>query len=308
MTSVRSGRRPGLPGPADRAGPGPAGPRLGRQAERRPAPGAIPPALRQSGPRRAGRRGGACRVAGIDLAISTDTFVVSPLEFPGGNIGSLAVHGTAQRPGHDGCPPGVSDRGLRPGGGAAVRAARSRRRRDGGGGSRGAASRSSPATPRWWSGARPTGSTSTPRASGVRHPGVSPAPRPGPARRRDPGERAHRPPRHGDHGRAGGLAFETEIESDSAALWPLVRPLLEPFGAGGPRAARSDPRRGGERAQRDRRGLGRRDRFSRKARSRSPDPWRRRARCWDSIPLYVANEGVFVAHPAPVFGRSALWR
>lgn len=32
--------------------------------------------------------GGAC------LAMSTDTFVVSPVEFPGGNIGSLAVHGT----------------------------------------------------------------------------------------------------------------------------------------------------------------------------------------------------------------------
>lgn len=29
-----------------------------------------------------------------ELAISTDTFVVHPLEFPGGNIGSLAVHGT----------------------------------------------------------------------------------------------------------------------------------------------------------------------------------------------------------------------
>jgi hydrogenase expression/formation protein HypE len=28
------------------------------------------------------------------LAISTDTFVISPLFFPGGNIGSLAVHGT----------------------------------------------------------------------------------------------------------------------------------------------------------------------------------------------------------------------
>lgn len=28
------------------------------------------------------------------LAISTDTFVVRPLEFPGGNIGTLAVHGT----------------------------------------------------------------------------------------------------------------------------------------------------------------------------------------------------------------------
>jgi hydrogenase expression/formation protein HypE len=28
------------------------------------------------------------------VAMSTDTFVVSPIEFPGGNIGSLAVHGT----------------------------------------------------------------------------------------------------------------------------------------------------------------------------------------------------------------------
>ncbi len=32
--------------------------------------------------------------AGPDLVISTDTFVVHPLEFPGGDIGSLAVHGT----------------------------------------------------------------------------------------------------------------------------------------------------------------------------------------------------------------------
>lgn len=33
-------------------------------------------------------------VHGGEIAISTDTFVVNPLEFPGGNIGSLAVHGT----------------------------------------------------------------------------------------------------------------------------------------------------------------------------------------------------------------------
>jgi hydrogenase expression/formation protein HypE len=33
-------------------------------------------------------------IGGAELAMSTDTFVVSPLEFPGGNIGSLAVHGT----------------------------------------------------------------------------------------------------------------------------------------------------------------------------------------------------------------------
>src|ERR1041385_2773349 len=33
-------------------------------------------------------------VNGTEVAISTDTFVVNPLEFPGGNIGSLAGHGT----------------------------------------------------------------------------------------------------------------------------------------------------------------------------------------------------------------------
>jgi hydrogenase expression/formation protein HypE len=33
-------------------------------------------------------------VQGVRLALSTDTFVVSPLFFPGGDIGSLAVHGT----------------------------------------------------------------------------------------------------------------------------------------------------------------------------------------------------------------------
>jgi hydrogenase expression/formation protein HypE len=38
--------------------------------------------------------GSIVRVAGVEIVISTDTFVVSPLEFPGGDIGSLAVHGT----------------------------------------------------------------------------------------------------------------------------------------------------------------------------------------------------------------------
>jgi hydrogenase expression/formation protein HypE len=33
-------------------------------------------------------------VTGTEVVMSTDTFVVSPLEFPGGNIGDLAVHGT----------------------------------------------------------------------------------------------------------------------------------------------------------------------------------------------------------------------
>ena len=46
------------------------------------------PVLRQLGD------AGVVSVHGADIAMSTDTFVVSPLEFPGGNIGSLAVHGT----------------------------------------------------------------------------------------------------------------------------------------------------------------------------------------------------------------------
>jgi len=33
-------------------------------------------------------------VDGVKLAFSTDSFTVSPLFFPGGDIGSLAVHGT----------------------------------------------------------------------------------------------------------------------------------------------------------------------------------------------------------------------
>jgi hydrogenase expression/formation protein HypE len=38
--------------------------------------------------------GAVLEVAGARLAFSTDSFVISPLFFPGGDIGSLAVHGT----------------------------------------------------------------------------------------------------------------------------------------------------------------------------------------------------------------------
>ena len=36
----------------------------------------------------------AALLAGTDLVVSTDSFVVSPMFFPGGDIGALAVHGT----------------------------------------------------------------------------------------------------------------------------------------------------------------------------------------------------------------------
>ena len=38
--------------------------------------------------------GAVVRAPAGDLVVSTDSFVVSPIEFPGGDIGSLAVHGT----------------------------------------------------------------------------------------------------------------------------------------------------------------------------------------------------------------------
>jgi hydrogenase expression/formation protein HypE len=38
---------------------------------------------------------GAVTVAGVGLALTTDSFVVKPLRFPGGSIGELAVNGTA---------------------------------------------------------------------------------------------------------------------------------------------------------------------------------------------------------------------
>jgi hydrogenase expression/formation protein HypE len=37
---------------------------------------------------------GALSIAGIDLAFTTDSFVVKPIRFPGGSIGELAVNGT----------------------------------------------------------------------------------------------------------------------------------------------------------------------------------------------------------------------
>jgi len=37
---------------------------------------------------------GALTVDGLELAMTTDSFVVKPLRFPGGSIGTLAVHGT----------------------------------------------------------------------------------------------------------------------------------------------------------------------------------------------------------------------
>jgi hydrogenase expression/formation protein HypE len=158
---------------------------------------------------------------GQALAISTDTFVVQPLEFPGGNIGSLAVHGTVNdlammgaRPAwlsagfvlEEGLPFDVLDRIVR----AMADAARAA------------------------DVVLVTGDTKVVergKADGIfiNTTGVgrrSPAFAPAPGRVR-PGDAVIVSAPLGQHGIAvmaarEGLAFETEVVSDSAALTPLV--------------------------------------------------------------------------------------
>jgi hydrogenase expression/formation protein HypE len=54
----------------------------------------IVPAFGRAAPAGAMEDGAVVHVPGPDLVMSTDSFVVSPIFFPGGDIGTLAVHGT----------------------------------------------------------------------------------------------------------------------------------------------------------------------------------------------------------------------
>jgi hydrogenase expression/formation protein HypE len=163
------------------------------------------------------------------LAISTDSFVVQPLEFPGGNIGSLAVHGTINDLAmmgaeprwlsagfilEEGLPLDLLDRVL-DAMSAAARAAGV---------------------------ALVTGDTKVVergKADGlfINTTGVGlvdPSFRPGPTAAR-PGDAVIVSGPIGCHGIAvmaarEGLEFETEITSDTAALYPLVQRLRERVG------------------------------------------------------------------------------
>ena len=107
---------------------------------------------------------GMVSVDGLDLALTTDCYVVRPLRFPGGSIGELAVNGTVNDLAVSGARPLalslslVLEEGLPPMT-CGPRSMRSRRQR----GTR--ASRSSPATPRWSSADTPTACTSARPAS-----------------------------------------------------------------------------------------------------------------------------------------------
>ena len=177
-----------------------------------------------------------------EIAISTDTFVVRPLEFPGGNIGALAVHGTVNdlammgaEPRYlalgvvleEGLPFEVLDRILATMAAAAAEAGVTIVTGDTKVVERGKAD----------------GMYINTTGLGLLHPVVRPA-----AHRAAPGDAVLVSGMLGRHGMAvmalrEGLEFDTTITSDTASLWPLVRAMRDALGTD-LRVLR-DPTRGG---------------------------------------------------------------
>jgi hydrogenase expression/formation protein HypE len=237
------------------------------------------------------------------IAVSTDTFVVSPLEFPGGNIGALAVHGTVNDIAMMGAEPRyltagfVLEEGLMFDVLDRVVATMARAAAEAGV-------------------LLVTGDTKVVergRADGmyVNTTGIGVMDdlvRPGPHLAR-PGDAVLVSGQLGRHGMAvmafrEGLAFESTITSDTASLAPLVRLLKQAVGAD-LRVLR-DPTRGGaasalnEIAQASKVGIALDER-------RLPVPTDVAAACemLGLDPLYVANEGVLVAFvPGPLAERA----
>ena len=244
------------------------------------------------------------RAPGEEIAVSTDSFVVSPLEFPGGNIGHLAVHGTVNDLAmmgaeplylaagfilEEGLPFDVLDR---------VVEAMSESAREAGV-------------------IVVTGDTKVVergKADGmfINTTGIGrldPEFRPGPTRARD-GDAVIVSGPIGRHGVAimaarEDLRFEVEVQSDTACLSPLVRDLRTACGP----AIRSlrDPTRGGVASALNEiaasSGVG-----IRLEEGELPIPGPVRAACemLGLDPLYVANEGILVAIVAPEEADRAL--
>jgi hydrogenase expression/formation protein HypE len=239
-----------------------------------------------------------------EIAISTDTFVVQPLEFPGGNIGALAIHGTLNdvammggRPRYltagfvleEGLPFEVLDRVV----------------------SAMAASATAAGVPlvagdtKVVERGKADGLYLNTTGVGVLDPGFRPAPD-----RARPGDAVLVSGPIGRHGMAimtarEGLAFEAEILSDSACLVPLVERLRERIGQ--EVHTLRDPTRGGlasalnEIASASGVGIELDE-------SAVPVPDAVSAACemLGLDPLYVANEGVLLAMVPATVAEAAL--
>ena len=247
---------------------------------------------------------GVVAVQGGDVAISTDTFVVTPLEFPGGNIGSLAVHGTLNDMAMMGARPQYLSTGFILEEGLSfdlldrVIAAMAKAARDNG----------------VTLVAGDTKVVERGRADGLylNTTGVGILdgrfrPRPDAVR---PGDVLLLSGPIAQHGMAimsarEGLEFESQIESDSACLVPLVEVLRDRVGTA-VRALR-DPTRGGvasalnELAAASTVGV-----VLEEAAIDVPAPVAAACEMLGLDPLYVANEGVLLGFVDPAFAEEAL--
>ena len=191
------------------------------------------------------------------MVMTTDGYVISPLFFPGGDIGSLAVHGTINDVAMAGARPLYLSASFIIEEGFAL--ADLKRIAD----SMGEASRAAgvPVV---------TGDTKVVergKADGVfistTGIGVVPAGLDLSAEKAQPGDRVIVSGTLGDHGVAvmskrQNLTFDTDIVSDSAALHGLVAAMVDAAGDRPARDARPDPRRAGGHAQRTGAAVGRR--------------------------------------------------
>ena len=218
-------------------------------------------------------------IDGTELAMTTDSFVVKPLRFPGGSIGELAVNGTVNDLAMAGARPraltlalileeGLDADVLR----AEVEAiaAAARRRPD---------VRSSPATPRSSSRGQADGMYVC--TTGIGRIDARAALSPAALR---PGDRILVSGPIGVHGTAIMLArgeFElgAEVESDTRPLWPAVDAMLEAAGPG-LRCLRDATRGGvGVRPERARARLRRGDARPRGGRAGAARRWPERRSC-----------------------------
>jgi hydrogenase expression/formation protein HypE len=237
-------------------------------------------------------------IGGTRLAFTTDSFVVQPLFFPGGDIGSLAVHGTVNDLAMGGAQPlflsagfileeGFSSDALRRIAASMAQAA--------------AAAGVAIVTGDTKVVERGKGDGLFINTSGI---GIVPQGVRLSASQARPGDRVILSGSIGDHGiaimcRREGLEFETGIRSDSAALHRLVAAMLAAAPAGAIRCMR-DPTRGGvssslnEIAAQSKVGI-----RIEEAAILIRDEVRGVCELLGLDPLYVANEGKLLAIVAP---------
>ena len=248
--------------------------------------------------------GGSEKAAGIDLALTTDTYVVKPLRFPGGSIGELAVNGTVNDLSAAGAEPlaislalvleeGLDAEILRGEVEAIAETARA------------AGVEIVTGDTKVVERGHADGMYVTTTGIGRVDPRASLSPR-----ALEPGDRVLVSRTIGEHGTAimlarGELGLEAEVESDTRSLWPVAEALLEACG-NGLRAMR-DATRGGvatvlnELARASGVGVS-------VAEAEIPVTAEVTGACelLGIDPMYVANEGVMVAFVAPELADAAL--